>query len=219
MNEKILFISYQFPPQAGPGVNRSLQFVKYLPDLGYDPIVLTIREADIRKFGATTDETLINKIPKNVKIYRIYDARPSGLIKLLQKIKLYRLFWFIFYPLFWEYSALWPFISYFKARRLVKTYDIKLVYTTSGPFSSMILGYLLQKQLRLKWVADLRDPFTDAYFWSFPSIIHWYLMRFFEKWLFSKPDILLVNTPSVKKLYIERNVLKADKIKVLTNGF
>ena len=39
--KRILFIAYHFPPAGGGGVQRSLKFVKYLPECGFDPTVLT----------------------------------------------------------------------------------------------------------------------------------------------------------------------------------
>ena len=38
-NKKILIITYYWPPAGGPGVQRWLKFVKYLPDFGIQPIV------------------------------------------------------------------------------------------------------------------------------------------------------------------------------------
>ena len=37
--KKILIITYYWPPAGGPGVQRWLKFVKYLPDFGVQPIV------------------------------------------------------------------------------------------------------------------------------------------------------------------------------------
>jgi hypothetical protein len=38
-NNKVLIITYYWPPAGGPGVQRWLKFVKYLPDFGVQPIV------------------------------------------------------------------------------------------------------------------------------------------------------------------------------------
>ncbi|HMT12896.1 MAG TPA: glycosyl transferase, partial [Ignavibacteria bacterium] len=44
--KKVLIISYYFPPSGGPGVQRVLKFVKYLPEFGWQPIVLTVKDGD-----------------------------------------------------------------------------------------------------------------------------------------------------------------------------
>ena len=37
--KKLLIITYYWPPAGGPGVQRWLKFVKYLPDFNVQPIV------------------------------------------------------------------------------------------------------------------------------------------------------------------------------------
>jgi len=215
----ILFIAFQFPPMGGPGVQRSAQFVKYLRNYNYNPIVFTIKEEDIKQMDVSMDYSLLNNITKDVEIIRTNSALPFKLIKLLTKLRLYRLFWFWLYPFFWERSALWPFSSYKVAKQIVLDKKINVVYTTSAPYSTMILGLLLKKRLKIKWVADLRDPFTNAYFWSFPSKFHWFFAGWVENWMLKKPDILIVNTPEVKKYYIKKFNLQENKVRVLTNGY
>lgn len=217
--EKVLFIAYQFPPIGGPGVQRSVQFVRYLRENNYEPVVMTINESSIEAAGVKTDSSLFNLIPGNTRIIRTPAYQPLGLIRFLNKLKIFRFFWFFLYPLFWERSALWPFLVYKKVSKIVKTEKTGLVYTSSGPFSSLILGYLLKRRLKVKWVADLRDPFTDGYQWSFPSKIHWYFMRMMEKWILSKPDHLIVNTEELKKLYLKRKIIQDTRISVIMNGY
>jgi len=39
VHKKALIIAYYWPPAGGPGVQRWLKFVKYLPDFNIEPIV------------------------------------------------------------------------------------------------------------------------------------------------------------------------------------
>ena len=64
--KKVLMIAHLFPPIGGSGVQRTVKFVKYLPEYDWDGIVLT-RSA---KKAQLTDNTLMNDIPENTKIYR-----------------------------------------------------------------------------------------------------------------------------------------------------
>lgn len=219
MKNSFLFVAYQFPPMGGPGVQRSYNFVKELSNQGYSPVVLTIKESEIDAANYQKDWSLIDQIPKGIKIVRIDSGQNFTLVKRLMKWRAYRLFWYFFYPFFWEKMANWPFVAYKHAKKLIIENNLDLVYTSSGPFSSLILGYLLKKRLKVKWVADLRDPYTDAYAWAFPSKIHWRVSRLCEKWILSKADQLIVNSPEVKKLFIKRNILPASKINVITNGY
>jgi Glycosyltransferase Family 4 len=217
--EAVLFIAYQFPPRGGPGIHRSLNFVKYLRENGFEPIVLTVNEKDIYDAGYLVDESLVNSIPEGTKIIRTPSHEPITLIRFMMKIRIYRLAWFCFYPLLWERSARWPKKTFPIAKELIKKYHIRLVYTSSGPFSSLLLGKMLKEKLGIKWVADLRDPFTDAYAWDFPSKFHWYYSRRFERKVFSVADKLILNTTETRDLYLKRKLTTEAKSICLTNGF
>ena len=42
--KKILIFSYYWPPAGGSGVQRWMYFAKYLKQLGYEPIIITVNE-------------------------------------------------------------------------------------------------------------------------------------------------------------------------------
>jgi hypothetical protein len=115
--KKVLFIAHYFPPLNAPGTNRSLQFVKNLGSLGYSPVVLTINEKAIRNNPYPSDVNLNEQIPSNVNVVQIKTFEPLAIKKILMKLRIFRPFWFIFYPLFWENAALWPFPALSKARK------------------------------------------------------------------------------------------------------
>lgn len=64
--KKLLIVTYYFPPSGGPGVQRVLKFAKYLPEFGWEPIVLTVKDADY----PARDESLLKEIPPAVRVYR-----------------------------------------------------------------------------------------------------------------------------------------------------
>lgn len=66
MNKNVLYIAYYFPPLAGSGVQRTLKFIKYLPDCSFNPVVVTVEEGH----NYAHDEDLINEVPSCVKVYR-----------------------------------------------------------------------------------------------------------------------------------------------------
>ena len=128
-------------------------------------------------------------------------------------------FWFFFYRFTWEFSLWWATNNFKEVSKIVSDNDIKLVYTSSSPYSSWLLAIKLKKKFGLKWVADLRDPFTDGYMWRFPTKLHWLLMRWREKRWLAQADKIIVNTPEVEKLYHKRNIVSPDKITHITNGY
>lgn len=65
--KRVLFIAYLFPPIANSGTQRSLKFVKYLSDNGWEPIVVTAAQFHDQPIDAHT----LDEIPANVRIVRV----------------------------------------------------------------------------------------------------------------------------------------------------
>lgn len=70
-DKKVLILTYNFPPAANVGVFRALRFVKYLPALGWEPIVLTSQPESHQR----QDPTLEAQIPEGTVVKRVPIAR------------------------------------------------------------------------------------------------------------------------------------------------
>ena len=70
--KKVLIVTYFWPPAGGPGVQRVLKFVKYLPNFGWQPIILTVANGEY----AAVDPTLEKNIPKNIRVYKTKYIEP-----------------------------------------------------------------------------------------------------------------------------------------------
>lgn len=80
---KVLFIAYYFPPIGGSGVQRPAKFVKYLPEFGWQPYVISTD----RPYGDGAegrDETLLADIPPDVKVWRVPTPQPQPVNRLAQ---------------------------------------------------------------------------------------------------------------------------------------
>ncbi len=78
---KALFIAYYFPPIGGSGTQRPVKFVKYLPEFGWQPYVITTDQA----YGGGAegrDETLLADIPPDVQVWRIPTPQPQPINRL-----------------------------------------------------------------------------------------------------------------------------------------
>ena len=67
---KILFISYSFPPIGGSGVVRSLKHIKYLPQYGITPIILTCNPKTSK---IPLDYSRMVDVNPNIKVYHADD--------------------------------------------------------------------------------------------------------------------------------------------------
>jgi hypothetical protein len=84
-------------------------------------------------------------------------------------------------------SAKWP--------NCLKTEKFDAVVTSSPPHSTQLIGLELQKKYGLRWIADLRDPWTDIYYYK--DLNHTLLARKldekYEKQVLLKADALTGN--------------------------
>lgn len=211
--KKVLFIACSFPPLGGPGVQRSVKFVKYLRDYGYEPVVFT-RECKNEK---VLDYTLLRDIPEGVKIIRtkdyIYDDM-NGILSVPGKI--------ISRLLIPDYAGIWWKKVRHYAEEVVKKEKISLIYTTSAPCSDHLLGlYLKKKYPKLKWVTDFRDEWTKN-----PYLLEDKMYRLkiskerkMEDEVLDKADAVIANTPIMKKHFLEGKEFLEDKFYVIPNGY
>lgn len=199
-------------------MNRSLNLVIRLKDKGYTPIVATLSKSDITNFAMSTDLELERTV-EHIDIRRINSNYPFRLVRFLQRLRIFRFVRFLLFPLFWEQHIFWSRNAYNELLKIIDEEKISLIYTTSAPFSTLLLGRKLKVATGLPWVADLRDPYTDAYAHSFPSKLHWKLSQIVEKKILKQPDILVVTNKALKELYLRKEIRQEDNIAVVYNGF
>ncbi|BAO77210.1 glycosyl transferase family 1 [Winogradskyella sp. PG-2] len=171
---KALIICYYWPPAGGPGVQRWLKFVKYLPEFDVEPIVYCPEKPNY----PIVDESLVDEVPKSIKILKQPISEPYGLASLfsrksskkissgvIPKVKRQSLI---------EKMMLYVRGNYFipDARKnwiqpsvafllnYIKDNEIETIITTGPPHSLHLIGLSLKAQLNIKWLADFRDPWT-----------------------------------------------------------
>ena len=172
--EKVLIITYYWPPAGGPGVQRWLKFVKYLPEFGIEPIVYCPENPNY----PIVDQSLVNEIPEHITIlkqpinepYRLANLFSKGNVKkissgvipkakkqsLIEKAMLYvRGNYFI--P---DARKNWVKPSVVFLSNYIKENQIETIITTGPPHSLHLIGLNLKEQLDLRWLADFRDPWT-----------------------------------------------------------
>ena len=157
--KKVLFIAYYFPPLGGSGVQRSLKFVKYLAEFGWQPVVLSVNHKFTRWIK---DASLLQEIPEEVKIYRTPTLELNWLFKALWGLRLPKLVtWLQRHLLIPDSEITWLPFAKRCIRRIVAEHKIDLVYITGAPFSAMLLGPYVKAEFNLKYVVDFRDEWTN----------------------------------------------------------
>jgi glycosyltransferase involved in cell wall biosynthesis len=153
----VLVLAYVFPPLGGGGVYRTLKHVKYLPQHGYQSLVVTARG----RWYPPRDESLVDEVPDGTHVVAAPEiplARVRALaLNPLHRLRLSRALAFIGWPdayAGWIPGALWS------ALRTARRHHPLVVYSTSPPVSTHVVALIVSRVLRLPWVADFRDGWT-----------------------------------------------------------
>ncbi|MCK5811972.1 MAG: glycosyltransferase family 4 protein [Clostridiales bacterium] len=206
--KKVLLIADEFPPVGGAGVQRTIKFVKYLREYGYEPIVFTRGDTHI----LLRDDTLIKEIPKDVVVIR---TKPYDLLyqnKLLKKILYYK----VLIP---DGRWLWQVFSRKKLLKAISKHQPDLIYSTSFPYSDHLLARYIKKKIpHLPWVADFRDEWTNNPYFHY-NIIRRLIEKTQEKTILTKCDSLITNTPFMGDNFIKSYPFIKDKMHIIPNGY
>src|SRR5947209_2799307 len=74
---RVLFISYPFPPVGGAGVQRTVKFVKYLAEHGWQASVLTVANPSV----PVLDHSLAAEVPPETIVCRARTLEPAYRVK------------------------------------------------------------------------------------------------------------------------------------------
>lgn len=160
--KRVLFLAYLFPPIANSGTQRSLKFVKYLSEHGWEPIVLTAANFD----GHATDDRLLDEIPRGVRVERVpmLNERVGGLLttalgggafakrvgdgvswRMLERNRVPDLY------------ASWQTPVLSAAKKIFDDVGFDAVFATGFPWSALMAGRAIAQQTGRPFIADFRD--------------------------------------------------------------
>jgi len=230
--QKVLIITYYWPPAGGPGVQRWLKFVKYLRDFEVEPIVYVPENPHY----PIIDKSFEAEIPSGITIVKQSIKEPyqlagifskkesktisSGIIKdekqqgFLQKMML----WVrgnLFIP---DARMLWvkPSVRFLSA--YLKENTIETIITTGPPHSLHLIGKQLKENLKLNWIADFRDPWTKIGYHQKLKLTKASQQKHLrlERGVLQTADHILTTSFTTKKDFSK---ISKKPITVITNGF
>ena len=232
VHKKALIITYYWPPAGGPGVQRWLKFVKYLPDFDVAPIVYAPENPNY----PITDKTLLDEVPKDLKIIKHPISEPYKLANLFSKNRsksiskgvipdskkqnwLDRLLLYVrgnfFIP---DARKGWvkPSVAFLSDYILKE--QIETIITTGPPHSLHLIGMRLKERLGVKWIADFRDPWTSIGYHKQLKLTKASSLRHkaLEKQVLTGCDQIIVTSQTTKN---EFQNITGKPIEVITNGY
>lgn len=177
--KKVLIITYYFPPSGGAGVQRWLKMIKYLPQHGVQPVVLTV-DPQYASYPQC-DVSLLADVSPQLTVYR---TQTREVLKAYQKMSPQHEIPHTGFsneqnPTFWQKIARfirgnfflpdprrgWNRYAYQKAVQIIEQEGIDTVITTSPPHSTQLIGLQLKKNFKhIYWIADLRDPWSQLFY-------------------------------------------------------
>lgn len=230
--KKALIITYYWPPAGGPGVQRWLKFVKYLPEFNIDPVVFIPKNPNY----PIIDESFASEVSKDITIINHPINEPykwagffsnkssktisKGIISeeqeqsFIEKVMLYVRGNF-FIPdarIGWVKPSVSFLLDY------IKKEGIETIITTGPPHSVHLIGLQLKQKLDIKWLADFRDPWTTIGYHkqlkltSASKAKH----KSFEKQVLNSSNQIIVTSFVTKQ---EFQNMTNKPIEVITNGY
>ena len=226
--KEVLIISYFYPPCTLTAAQRLAGWVKYLPQFGYKPIVITrnwdvplskpedqLRDAGDELIIEKTDTHEVHYLPYKASLRdRLFNSK-NPFLKKCSKI-------FTFMNIIGENfsNQFIPFGDFYDyAEGLIQKHTFTTIIISGNPFVQFRFGYLLTKKYHIPWIADYRDDWTTSEIihpnGKFERFIHRLQQNSEQKWVGTASMITSVST-----VYTDR-ISKFVKVQgeTILNGF
>jgi hypothetical protein len=147
--KRVVIIGADFSPSSLPPATRIRFFAKYLPQFGWEPVVLTTEPG---YYESATDPENEKLLPQWLEIVRTR-ALPASLTRKfgIGDIGLR--------TVLHHWSAL---------KRLLREKKIDLIFIPVPPNVTMLLGRLAHMRYGIPYVVDYIDPWVTEYYWKLP---------------------------------------------------
>lgn len=237
-NKKALVISYFFPPVGGSGVQRILKYVKYLPEYGWDPTVLTVKPITYSVY----DYTLVETVPESVNIVRtesldplriskrLVDARRSktvhqdnpkkvhsGFAQDSKFIQMYRNLRTMFaWP---DVQIGWLPFALRSGINLVRNEEIDIIVARIPPYSNGVLAHLISQRTGIPYVLDFADAWLDDPYIKIPTFLHRWGHTALERRVVTNSQAVIACSDVIQQNFLKRYPSLENKTHVLYNGF
>jgi Glycosyl transferase 4-like domain len=196
---RVLLLTFAFPPDNTASAARPGQLYDYLPDHGFQPVVIASTN-----FGTVEGSTSVQRVPLGRSPTRVAILSALG-------------HFFMRYCAPYEDRLGWVPHAASAAARLLRAHPVDAVLSTSPSLAAHMTGLWIKKRFGLPWIADFQDPVRDNPFrtrkWIYPYD------AILEHTLFRHADHLVANTDTVAEAWSKRYPHWANKISVVWNSF
>ena len=204
--KRVLMVAFHFPPMAGSsGIQRTLRFVQQLPQLGWEPLILSAHPRAYERTG--TD--LIAELPPGLVVRRAQVLDTARHLSLGG-----RYLAALARPDRW---MSWQWDAVRQGLAMVRRYRPDALWTTYPIATAHAIGHALHLRTGLPWVADFRDPMAQDGYPEDPQV--WAAYKRIEVSAARAASACCFTTPSAAHTYRQRYPDRADRMIVVENGY
>lgn len=203
---KALMVAFHFPPQAGSsGILRTLNFVKYLPRSGWQPIVLS---AHPRAYVACRED-LLKSIPAGTHVERAQALDAAKHLSIKGKYP-----GWLALPDRW--ASWWP-GAVATGMKIIREQKPDVIWSTYPIATAHLIGASLAERSGLPWIADFRDPMINGDYPSAP--LQRKVWQRLEARVIREATRCVFTTERAAQVYRDRYPEHAAKCLVIENGY
>ncbi len=204
---RVLMVAYHYPPMRGSsGIQRTLKFSQYLPQHGWQPLVLS---ASPRAYANSGNDQLA-EIPKEAIVHRAFALDTSRHLSVRGR--------YVGWMALPDRWVTWCLGAIPAGLRMVRKYRPQVIWTTYPIASAKLIGLALHKLTGLPWIADLRDPMTDVDYPADPVTRRFY--RWIEEKTVRNCALAVCTTPGAIVTYTKRFPdIPASRFALIENGY
>jgi glycosyltransferase involved in cell wall biosynthesis len=231
---KALIICGDFLPVRNGGTIRCEKLVKYLPNFNWESIVLTKKPSNKEKIDLSIKlehcviyrtnrfDLAFSFVVLKKKINSLFfkqnetkKTQSKNTEKTIIKRRITEYFLLPDSDIFWAVGA------FVKAIYIVLKVKPKVIFSTGPMHSAHIIGLLLKKVTRKKWIVEFRDPWTmNPFLAKKPFKILCQIDDYLEKIVLKNADIINVTSIEYKNQFLNKyKFISETKIVNIPNGF
>jgi glycosyltransferase involved in cell wall biosynthesis len=207
--KRVLLLAYHFPPIGGAGVQRAVKFARYLPDFGFEPIVVT-GPGQTGSRWAPRDASLAGEVG-SVQIVRVDGPEPPQSTGVAARLERWGR-----RPAAW--TAWWSKAAEAAIREHGRGVDA--IVATMSPFAGAEAATRAGKALGVPVVLDLRDPWALDEMTAYPTRVHRGLEERSMERALAAADAVVMNTVEAAESLARRFPrFRRYRIRVIPNGY
>jgi hypothetical protein len=224
--KKVLIITCYFPPSRGIAWIRPRGLAKYLPEFGWEPVILTPAlpgkpDQRFRVIETSYSDNVIMQLKKKLglnptkrfqEVIRIPFALREGRRTFTNRLESF-VKGIILYP---NKKRGWCPHAIRAGSELLQKEKIDAIISSSPPETTHLVAKELKVSFNIPWIVDFRDLWTQFHYYRYSSVRKWFERRLEIKTLSHADALVTVSKPLVEKLSV---IHKKASIFEIHNGF